>query len=279
MKWWEAGLTDCLHCILNLQLLDFRRFLRPSFWGQIDKPLYGWVSCILDQSSRVRVQASFLITWLDAWNMMYLSPIFCFHCQCSLLQQATRVTKVTKVTNLLRGLLVVGQIQIQIQNAKRKEAARAKEIQYLLPSRACIPVRRRMNRYVLHTTSIPVRKAAAAQGNIVAQFQAAISSTLNRNTNENGILPKMCHWIRRNGLYSLWIMTLMQMYRWTPPGWERLDFIALSFVVGQATWHLQWSISFRTVLVLITRLANRGSRLSVLTSQIQIVRRWLNNGP
>ena len=51
----------------------------------------------------------------------------------------------------------------------------------------------RMSQSVLHTTSIHVRKAAVVRGSIAAQFQAAISSTLNRSTNENGILPKMYH--------------------------------------------------------------------------------------
>ena len=51
----------------------------------------------------------------------------------------------------------------------------------------------RMSQSVLHTTSIHVRKAAVVRGSIAAQFQAAISSTLNRTTNENGILPKMYH--------------------------------------------------------------------------------------
>ena len=79
-------------------------------------------------------------------------------------------------------------------NPKRKKKGGGKgKRDPVPPSRACILVHRRMNRSVLHTTSILVRKAAVVQGSIVAQFRAAINRTFNRNTNENGILPKMWH--------------------------------------------------------------------------------------
>ena len=144
---------------------------------------------------------------------------------------------------------------MQIQSVRKREPEKARGgIQFLKPSKASIHVRRRMNQYVLHTIWTHARKAAAVQGNTYAQFLAAISSPPNRNTSEIGILPVMYHRIQRRGLYNLWIMTLMQQHPWKPPGWERLVFIALSFVVGQATWHLQWSIFSQTASELIIKL-------------------------